>query len=260
MPKKKSESSSSPPPPTPMMRQFNAMKERYPAYLLLFRMGDFYETFGEDAVVASEILGITLTSRNKGKEDAIPLAGIPIKALDTYLPKLLAAGRYVALAEQLEDPAQAKGLVERGVVRLYTPGTIYEDELLPDSETSYLAALTEGRRGYGLALTELSTGELLLAEFTGADARDRALAEVIRRSPRELLLPEAVGHLRGSLERSIPVTLRGDNEFSQPSASRRLRDFFSVTSLASFGVEEMKLAGCAAGGILAYLEETQLGN
>lgn len=246
--------------PTPMMRQFYAMKERYPAYLLLFRMGDFYETFDEDAVIASEILGITLTSRNKGKEDAIPLAGIPIKALDTYLPRLLAAGKYVALAEQLEDPAQAKGLVERGVVRLYTPGTLYEDELLPDGETSYLAALAEGRRGYGLALTELSTGELLLVEFTGADARDRALAEVARRAPRELLLPEAVGHLRGNLVRSIPVTLRADNEFRQPSAGRRLRDFFSVTSLTSFGVEELKLAQQAAGGILAYLEETQLGN
>jgi len=258
MPKKKSESSS--PTTTPMMRQFYAMKDQYPSYLLLFRMGDFYETFGEDAVIASDILGITLTSRNKGKEDAIPLAGIPIKALDTYLPRLLSAGRYVALAEQLEDPAQAKGLVERGVVRLYTPGTLYEDELLPDGETSYLAAIAEGRRGYGLALTDLSTGELLLAEFAGADARDRALAEVIRRSPRELLLPEAAGYLRGSIERNIPVTLRSDNEFRQPTAGQRLCDFFSVTSLKSFGVEELRLSQCAAGGILAYLEETQLGN
>ncbi|MCX7022465.1 MAG: DNA mismatch repair protein MutS, partial [bacterium] len=208
---------------TPMMRQYLAFKERYPDHLLLMRMGDFYESFGEDARRVAETLDIALTTRDRGHPDAVPLAGIPHHALGSYLPRLLAAGHHVALAEQLVegDPldatsspaissgAQTKkrgdgptGLVEREIVRLYSPGTLYEEELLGGARSSYLAALAEGRGGYGVALADLSTGEFLLAEFAGPGG---------------------------------------------------------VTTLEGFGVEGYKMAQRAAAAVVAYLEETQLG-
>ncbi|MBD3398927.1 MAG: DNA mismatch repair protein MutS [Candidatus Coatesbacteria bacterium] len=243
---------------TPMMRQYRSFKERYPGYLLLFRMGDFYETFGDDAVTVAEALSITLTSRDKGREDAVPLAGIPIKALDTYLPRLLRRGYKVALAEQLEDPAQAKGLVERGVVRLYTQGTLFEEELLPDGGANYLAAVHADRRGFGLALCELSTGELLLADYAGGEARRTLLGELARRRPREFLLSEAAGFLRDELD-SAAVTLRPAGDFSRADAERRLREHYGVGSLEGYGAAGFGAALGAAGAVLAYLEETQLG-
>ena len=264
---------------TPMMRQYLAIKERYPDHLLLMRMGDFYESFGEDARRVAEALDIALTTRDKGRADAVPLAGIPHHALGSYLPRLLAAGHHVALAEQLVegDPlaetsspkissgAQNKkrgdgatGLVEREVVRLYSPGTLYEDELLNGARSSYLAALTEGRGGYGLALAELSTGEFLLAEFAGPGMREPALAEISRRAPTEILLPESAVHLRDELPPEAGVTRRPDTDFT-PDAVRRLREHFGVTTLEGFGVGGCKLAQRAAAAVVAYLDQTQLG-
>jgi DNA mismatch repair protein MutS len=259
-----------------MMRQYLAFKERHPDHLLLMRMGDFYESFGDDARVVAETLDIALTTRDKGQPDAVPLAGIPHHALGSYLPRLLAAGHHVALAEQLVDgdplagtssPAVSSGtqrkkrgghLVEREIVRLYSPGTLYEEELLPGAVSSYLAALVEGRNGYGIALAELSTGELLLAEFTGSDAREPALAELARRGPREILLPESAVHLRDGLPPEAGVTRRSDTDFS-PGAVRRLREHYGVTTLEGFGVGGYELAQRAAAAVTGYLEETQLG-
>jgi len=264
---------------TPMMRQYLAFKERYPDHILLMRMGDFYESFGEDARRVAETLDIALTTRDRGQPDAVPLAGIPHHALGSYLPKLLAAGHHVALAEQLVegDPldatssparssgAQTKkrgdgdtGLVEREIVRLYSPGTLYEEELLGGARSSYLAALAEGRGGYGVALAELSTGELLLAEFAGPGMRETALAEISRRAPREILLPESAVHLEAELPPEAGVTRRPDTDFT-PDAVRRLREHFGVATLEGFGVEGYKLAQRAAAAVVAYLGETQLG-
>ena len=264
---------------TPMMRQYTAFKERYPNHVLLMRMGDFYESFGEDARIVADTLDIALTSRDKGKPGAIPLAGIPHHALKTYLPRLLAAGHHVALAEQLVegDPlsatssptissgAQAKkrgdgsaGLVEREIVRLYSPGTLYEDELLPGAQSSYLAAIHEGRRGYGIALAELSTGGFFLTEFTGPDAREQALAELARQSPREILLSESAGHLRDGLPPSAGVTRRPDTDFG-PGSVRRLKEHYGVATVNGFGVGGYHLAQRAAAAVVGYLEGTQLG-
>ncbi len=264
---------------TPMMRQYMAFKERHPDHVLLMRMGDFYESFGEDARIVAETLDIALTSRDKGHPGAIPLAGIPHHALGSYLPRLLAAGHHVALAEQLveDDPlndtsspslssgTQTKkrgggpvGLVEREVVRLYSPGTLYEEELLAGARSSYIAALAEGKRGYGIALAELSTGEFLLAEFTGPNAREPALAELSRRNPREILLPESAGHLRDGLPPEAGVTRRPDSDFN-PGAVRKLREFYGVTTLEGFGVGGYTLAQRAAAAVIGYLSETQLG-
>jgi DNA mismatch repair protein MutS len=245
---------------TPMMQQYWEAKERHPGMLLLFRMGDFYELFDDDAAVASRLLGLTLTSRDK----AIPMAGIPHHALDRYLPRLLQSGHRVAICDQVEDPATAKGLVRREVTRVLTPGTLTEDSLLDPRQANYLAALapfgTGGVRDRaGVAWVDLSTGQFLAADF----ARERLVEELSRFAPAECLCAETDGpagtavfdRLR-EVAPHLMVTGRPDWTFDLASARAALHAHFGVTTLAGFGFEDDQPCLAAAGALLLYLKET----
>ncbi|MCA8950113.1 MAG: DNA mismatch repair protein MutS [Planctomycetes bacterium] len=240
------------------MQQYVTAKQQHPAALLFFRMGDFYELFFEDAKTAAKDLGITLTSRGKG-EAAIPMAGVPVRAIDGHLKKLVQMGHHVAICEQMQDPSEAKGVVEREVVRVVTPGTLTEDNLLAGDRANHLAAVTPGRGKsgdrVGIAWVELSTGAFQVHEC----ALERLADELARIEPAELLLAE---ELRGATpwlpQQRVPVTWRPGYDFGADGAARALERFFRVGTLAGFGVAEMPLAVGAAGAIVTYLQDTQL--
>jgi Mismatch repair ATPase (MutS family) len=176
---------------TPMMAQYFAVKEQYPDAIVFFRLGDFYEMFGEDAEKASRILDIVLTSREAGSMGRIPMCGVPYHSAESYIATLVAHGFKVAICEQLEDPKQAKGLVERGVIRVVTPGTVIEQAFLNERANNYLVAVTRGRSGYGLAVCDASTGDFQVTEFSGDTALEDLLTELARLTPAECLLGPA---------------------------------------------------------------------
>lgn len=238
---------------TPLMRQYAAIKERYPDAVLLFRVGDFYETFGADAVTASRVLGITLTKRNNGGSQETELAGFPHHALDNYLPKLVRAGLRVAICDQLEDPKLAKTVVKRGVTEVVTPGVAYGDRIVDHRSNNWLAALCVEQGRYGIALMDITTGEFLLGE----DGPEQALRHLESHAPSELLVP------RGSTDPLINrcATLFASYElddwaFTDDMARERLLSHFGTTSLKGFGVEEARIGQRAAGAVMHYLGET----
>ena len=241
---------------TPMMRQYRELKARDPDALLLYRMGDFYEMFGEDAVQASSLLGLTLTTRDKGT-DPVPMAGFPHPALESYLAKLVALGRRAAVCEQVEDPKQAKGLVKREVVRVVTPGTLVDEALLDPRAANYLAAVVEARGRLGMAWVELSTGRFGLTEVSRRELGD----EMARLNPAETLVCETclatpwVRSLRGQGVGAI--TSRPSWDFVPEQALVTLCDHFRTTTLAGFGVDDDAIEVAAAGALVAYLRETQ---
>ncbi len=169
------------------MEQYFRIKEAHSDCLLLFRLGDFYEMFGDDAVIGAKELEITLTTRDRNKQEKIPLCGVPWHALDSYLPKLLNKGYKVAICEQIEDPKKAKGLVDRDVVRIVTPGTVTETTALDSRANSYLMAIVRSDSGFGLSFADISTGEFVSTQLDGEDAEDRVLAEFAQRTPKEVL-------------------------------------------------------------------------
>ena len=254
---------------TPMMQQYLLAKERYAEEILFFRMGDFYEMFFEDAHLASDLLGIALTSRSKDK-DAIPMAGIPVKALDSYLPKLLRAGKKVAICEQVQDPREAKGLVEREVVRVITPGTITDEKIIGEKSNNYLAALclasstaTKKKKPietYGLAWMDVTTGEFLIWESGNLAS---IATQLERLAPAECLLPESIAFnlehhpAFGELVRDYLVTPFSDPAFDRKTAHRSLVEHFRTKTLDGFGCEHLSLAVQAGGGLLSYVQETQ---
>lgn len=238
-----------------MMKQYIEIKKKHPDALLLFRVGDFYETFSDDAIEASEILGITLTRRANGAAQFVELAGFPHHALDTYLPKLVRAGKRVAICDQLEDPKLTKKLVKRGITELVTPGVSFNDTVLNHKENNFLGALHMAKNNqYGIAFLDISTGEFLTAEGDRDDI-DKLLANF---SPKELLiergnrkkLEEAFGNnwLLSELEDWI---------FTDDAARDRLLSHFQTTSLKGFGVENMPLGIIASGAVLHYLDITE---
>jgi DNA mismatch repair protein MutS len=233
---------------SPAHRQYLAVKQRYPDAIVLFRMGDFYEMFGEDAKIGAQALHITLTSREFGRGDRVPMAGIPHHALQGYLRRFMQAGLKVAICEQLTEPG--KGLVERDVVRVVTPGTLVEPALLQESENNYLAAVHLWRENYGLAYVDVTTGEFAVTEFAGLPARTALETELMRLCPAEILVPrddfpaQLTGH----------VTLHDDYRFDPDSAREALCRHFGVRSLEGFGCAEMNSAIGAAGAILSYVE------
>lgn len=242
---------------TPLMKQFFAAKAEHPDVLLFFRMGDFYELFYDDARKAARLLDITLTQRGQSAGHPIPMAGVPVHAYEGYLARLVALGESVAICEQIGDPAASKGLVERKVVRIVTPGTVTDEALLQDRRDTLLMALARhsSPKGtcYGLAWADLAGGRLHAAQADGEDALE---AEVARLEPAELLLSDEEGWPNTVLTRA-GVRKRAPWLFDSDSARRKLHAFFGVHDLSGFGIEQLPLAIAAAGALLGYVEETQ---
>lgn len=243
---------------SPMMAQYRELKARDPDALLFFRMGDFYEMFGEDAVTAAEILGLTLTSRDKNSENPVPMCGFPHPALDQYLAKIIAAGRRAAVCEQMEDPKTATGsVVKRDIVRVVTPGTLTEDALLDPRSANHIACVFEFKGKMGLAVAELSTGRFAVTCLQKLDL----LEELARLSPSELVVCETqvdsswIRALRGQI--SFLVTPRPSWDFLPDRALRTLCEQFGTTTLAGFGVDDDATEIPAAGALIAYLVDTQ---
>ena len=237
---------------TPLMRQYNDIKTKYPDAMLLFRVGDFYETFNDDARKASKVLGIVLTKRsNGGSDDA--LAGFPHHSLDTYLPKLVRAGIRVAICDQLEDPKAAKGIVKRGVTDLITPGVSMHDQVLERKENNYLAAVHFERKRAGIALLDISTGEFLVAEGT----IDYIKKIIDNFSPNELLFNKAKYNLFiDNLGNKFYSYGLDEWVFNLDFAKDKIQQQFNIKSLKGFGIEKMNLASISSGVILHYLDET----
>ncbi len=240
---------------TPLMKQYLQMKAKHPDAVLLFRVGDFYETFSDDAITASEILGITLTRRANGSAQSVELAGFPHHALDTYLPKLVRAGKRVAICEQLEDPKTTKKLVKRGITELVTPGVAINDNILDHRENNFLAAVHFARQGLvGVAFLDISTGEFLTAEgdsdYVGKLLENFAPKEVLVERGKRSLIKETFN------ENYLPSEL-DDWIFTPESASDRLLKQFETASLKGFGVDHLSAAIVASGAILYYLDITQ---
>jgi len=247
-------------PKVTMMDQFHAAKREAAGALLFFRMGDFYELFGEDAEVASRELGIALTSRAKGA-DAMAMAGVPVKSMESYLMRLVRAGHKVAIAEQMSDPRTTKGIVDRAVVRVVTAGTITEEDELDARASNYLAAVLYDDKRCGVGWIDLSTGRAYATETTP----DRLGDEVARIEPAELLLPEdlprTAPELAEALQRDLGprITWREPWRFSRDTALRILRDQFRVQTMEGFGFEDDSSAVCAAGAAVEYARDTQRG-
>ncbi|GGK09239.1 DNA mismatch repair protein MutS [Luteimonas terricola] len=238
---------------TPLMKQYFANKAEHPDVLLFFRMGDFYELFHDDARRAAKLLDITLTQRGASGGAPIPMAGVPHHAAEGYLARLVALGESVAICEQVGDPATSKGLVERKVVRIVTPGTVTDEALLSERRDTLLLAVSRGKSGYGLAWADLAGGRFLANEVASDDALE---AELARLDPAELLLPDEEGWpafatTRGGLRRRAPWLFDAD------SGRRQLLRFFGLHDLTAFGIDERPLAIAAAGALLGYVEETQ---
>ncbi|WP_089735276.1 DNA mismatch repair protein MutS [Chryseobacterium jejuense] len=233
---------------TPLMTQYNTIKGKYPDALLLFRVGDFYETFGQDAVKTSQILGIVLTKRNNG-EGSVELAGFPHHSIDSYLPKLVRAGMRVAICDQLEDPKMVKGIVKRGVTELVTPGVTFNDQVLNSKKNNFLLSLHKEKEKYGIALVDISTGEFLVSEGN----LEKLLHIVNTFDPSEIIFQRSV---------QLPEQIKNKNAFKLEDwafqynfAYEKLTNHFKTNSLKGFGVETLPLAITAAGAIFAYLVE-----
>ena len=254
---------------TPLMLQYREIKRTYQEAIVFFRVGDFYEMFFEDAEEASSILNIALTSREKTSAHPVPLCGVPYHAAGGYISKLLKTGRTVALCEQVEDPKLAKGLVRREVVRLYTPGTLFDAELLESKESSFLAAVccseptpTQGRQ-FGLAILDLSTGEFSISEFSGRHAQEATIDELIRVAPQELIFPDGSEGLPPEFRELMAglkfprVAGQDPSWFDWENCSHLLQKQFQTASLKDLGVQTLTVSVQAAGAILQYLRETQ---
>ena len=241
---------------TPMMKQFYDLKAKHPDAVLLFRCGDFYETYSSDAVSASEILGITLTKRNNGGKggEPIEMAGFPHHALDTYLPKLIRAGKRVAICDQLEDPKLTKTLVKRGITELVTPGVAMGDNVLNYKENNFLAAVHFGKSNCGVSFLDISTGEFLTAEGS-FEYIDKLLANF---SPKEVLYERGKrGMFEGNFGTKYLTFELEDWVFTEMTANEKLLKHFEVKNLKGFGVDHLKSGIIASGAILQYLEMTQ---
>src|SRR5687767_7109428 len=246
------------------MRQYQQFKQQYPGYVLFFRMGDFYEMFWEDAKTAAKALGVALTSRNKGSPDEIPMAGVPFHAVEGYLRKMIAQGYKVAICEQTEDAALAKGLVKREVVRLMTPGTITDDPLLDGRSDNYLAAVAfnvtkaDGFKT-GLAWVELSTGDCIATSA----AQGQVLDEIARLRPAEVLVPEHATGQPHEIAKQIEalglkaITPRPGWQFTPHHAREQVQKQWQVSTVAGFGFADDDPGVFAAAAVLSYLEETQ---
>lgn len=245
------------------MQQYYSAKEEHKDALIFFRMGDFYESFGEDAKTIAKELEITLTTRGRGKDGKeMPLAGIPYHAIDNHLPKLIRKGYKVAICEQLEDPKTAKGVVKRGVVRVVTPGTVMEPSMFPDASNNYLMSLYGEGKDFGIAFLDISTGEFQTTQFVDSDPYDRIASEVARMGPSECILPPSISKEGKLLERikelKVMIHEFREDAFAQDHADKVLREQFHVSTLEGLGCNDLPFAVCAAGAALNYATDTQM--
>lgn len=253
---------------TPMFKQFLDIKRKYQGVVLLYRMGDFYEGFFEDAILFSKELGLTLTHKDGGAIGQVPMAGIPVKAVNSYIPKLLNKNYKVAICEQLENPKDAKGLVKRDIVKTITAGTITELNLLEPTGNNFLAAVINVNNVFGLAYTDISTGEFKVTQ----GSLEEILSELARIKPSEILtpvkkqklqpfqiVPEEKADLPDEITSIYPCTKMSVSSFNEEQAVAYIKEIFKVTSLEAFGFEEYKIAFLAAGAVLEYITETQKG-
>ena len=239
---------------TPLMKQYNAIKAKHPGALLLFRVGDFYETFGEDAVKASKTLGIVLTKRANGSASHIELAGFPHHSLDTYLPKLVRAGNRVAICDQLEDPKSVKGIVKRGVTELVTPGLSMNDNVLEQKRNNYLASIHYSKEMLGIAFLDLSTGEFLVAQ--GNESYIEKLIQSL--NPSEIIFCKKFrNEFENSFQDRFNIYCLEEWIYGKEYGYEKLINHFQVKSLKGFGIEGMNEAISAAGAVLFYLEDTE---
>src|SRR5215216_1114035 len=233
---------------SPLRRQYLEIKRRYPGMILLFQIGDFYEAFDEDAQTMARELGIVLTRKWFGKGNAHPLAGVPVRSLESHLARLINRGYKIAVCDQVTPPG--KGLVQREVTRIITPGTVVEPGLLEGRSNNYLASIIIGDRAAGLAYTDVSTGEFRATELE----REQAINELERIAPAELLV--ARNQEMPAIEVRA-ITRLSDEQTQEGEARRALLDHFEVASLDAYGIERLRLATRAAGSIIAYLRDTQ---
>jgi DNA mismatch repair protein MutS len=249
---------------TPMMKQYHEVKRRFPGKLVFFRLGDFYEMFYEDAVLASRELEITLTSRHKDKAGSpIPMCGVPYHSVDGYIARLMKKGHKIAICEQVEDPRTTKKLVRREVTRILTPGTVVEEMLLEPKDHNYLGCLYSTDQGTGLAFMDLSTADFMATQFFGEDTWLKTIDELTRFSPKELVLPEQGSRdMRQKILRdwseewvSSPID---DWAFNADYAQRLLMEHFNLASLDGLGASDQSLSVCAAGALIHYLRDSQL--
>ena len=239
---------------TPLMKQYNAIKSKHPGALLLFRVGDFYETFGQDAIVASKVLDIVLTKRANGAASHIELAGFPHHSLDTYLPKLVRAGNRVAICDQLEDPKEVKGIVKRGVTELVTPGLSFNDNVLDKRKNNYLASIYFGKEILGIAFLDLSTGEFMCAE--GNQPYIEKLLQSF--SPSEVIYSKAAKSRAQEMLKDQYTTFHCEDwVFQFDYTYEKLKNHFATNNLKGFAIENLEHGIIAAGAVLFYLEETE---
>lgn len=239
---------------TPLMKQYNAIKSKHPGALLLFRVGDFYETFGQDAIVASKVLDIVLTKRANGAASHIELAGFPHHSLDTYLPKLVRAGNRVAICDQLEDPKEVKGIVKRGVTELVTPGLSFNDNVLDKKKNNYLASIYFGKEILGIAFLDLSTGEFMCAE--GTQPYIEKLLQSF--SPSEVIYSKAAKSRAQEMLKDQYTTFHCEDWVYQFDYTyEKLKNHFETNNLKGFAIENLEHGIVAAGAVLYYLEETE---
>jgi len=248
-----------PPKLTPMIKQYLSIKDEYPDAILFYRMGDFYEMFFEDAEVASRILEITLTSRNKNEKSPVPMCGVPHRAVQGYIARLIDHGFKVAICDQIEDPSMAKGLVKRDVVRVITPGMIVDDEFLDEGSHNFVLALSHHEDLIGLSYLDISTGSFRLAESENLSS---VVDEILRVAPSEVLLPESAKNdpfflaiINSPAE--YPITYLEDRAFEFQRGYENLTDQFKTITLEGFGCEHLKAGIRAAGALLFYVRETQ---
>ena len=248
---------------TPAMRQYYEAKEKHKDALIFFRMGDFYESFGDDAKVIAKELEITLTSRGRDKEgEDMPLAGIPYHAVDSYLPKLIKKGYKVAICEQLEDPKNSKGIVKRGVVRVITPGTVIDPSLISDQSNNYLMSISGEGAEFGVSFLDVSTGEFMTTQFTDNGNYERIISEASRMRPAECVLPPALFDNKKLIDRlkdlNIVLNKFDADAFDKKNARDLLIRHFGVMTLEGMGCEALSLAISSSGAALLYAKTTQM--
>ncbi|MCU0368746.1 MAG: DNA mismatch repair protein MutS, partial [Cyclobacteriaceae bacterium] len=239
---------------TPLMKQYNAIKAKYPGALLLFRVGDFYETFGEDAIRAAKVLDITLTKRGNGSASEIELAGFPHHALDTYLPKLVRAGNRVAICDQLEDPRFVKGIVKRGVTELVTPGVSFNDNVLERKQNNFLASVHAGKTAMGISFLDISTGE-----FYAAQGPENYVYKLIQSfGPAEIIFSKTNREkFENQFAEEYATFALDEWVYEFDFANEKLTQQFKTATLKGFGIDGMNEAIIAAGAVLHYLEATE---